>query len=168
MIPNEIGLPRNGAPGMTTVLDEPSSASAATCEPLLTRGRGPSKQGFWPQRRKREMTPTRDTTHPNEAAFPRSLRACASRIGACRYWLHGSTRAAFGGRIARATRDGPKALRILRSALAQQGRHLRESKRPQRRSGLGISPRSNMSTSAAIFLARPSGVFILVVRNASA
>jgi hypothetical protein len=30
---------------------------------------------------------------------------------------------------------GPKALRILKSALAQQGRHLRENKRRQRRSG---------------------------------
>jgi hypothetical protein len=122
MIPNEIGLPRNGAPGMTSVLDEPSSASAATCEPLLTRGRGPSKQGFWPQRRKREMTPTRDTTHPNEAAFPAGLSGpalCAlahAGIGSMAQLAR-----AFGGRIARATRDGTKALRILRSALAQQG-----------------------------------------------
>jgi hypothetical protein len=30
---------------------------------------------------------------------------------------------------------GPKALRILKSALADQGRHFREDKRPQRRSG---------------------------------
>src|SRR4029450_2990437 len=73
---------------------------------------------------------------PEQSCLSRlSHRACASRIGACRYWLHGSTRAAFGGRIARATRDGPKALRILRSARGQQGRQLREGRRPQRRSG---------------------------------
>src|SRR5262249_2927343 len=43
-----------------------------------------------------------------------------------------------------------------------------EGRRPQRRSGCGVSPRSNISTKAAIFFARPAGVFMFVVRNASA
>jgi hypothetical protein len=79
------------------------------------------------------MTPTRDTTHPNEAAFPAGVSGPALR--ACRNWLHGSTRTAFGGRTARAPRHGAKGAGILKSALAQQGRRLRENKRPQRRSG---------------------------------
>ena len=36
------------------------------------------------------------------------------------------------------------------------------------RSGMMVSPRASMATSAAIFLARPAGVFMLLVRNASA
>ena len=31
-----------------------------------------------------------------------------------------------------------------------------------------VSPRASMATSAAIFFARPAGVFMLLVRNASA
>ena len=36
------------------------------------------------------------------------------------------------------------------------------------RSGTMVSPRASMATSSAIFLARPAGVFMLLVRNASA
>lgn len=35
-------------------------------------------------------------------------------------------------------------------------------------SGTMVSPRANIATSSAIFFARPAGVFILFVRNASA
>ena len=82
------------------------------------------------------MTPTRDTTHPNEPAFPVGLSGPALRALA---------HAGIGSMAQLARRSeaelralhgmGPKALRILKSALAQQGRHLRENKRPQRRSG---------------------------------
>jgi DNA-directed RNA polymerase alpha subunit len=82
------------------------------------------------------MTSTRDTTHPNEAAFPVGLSGPALRALA---------HAGIGSMAQLARRSeaelralhgmGPKALRILQSALAQQGRHFREDKRPQRRSG---------------------------------
>ena len=82
------------------------------------------------------MPPTRDTTHPNEAAFPVGLSGPALRALA---------HAGFGSMAQLARRSekelsalhgmGPKALRILKSALAQQGRDHRENKRPQRRSG---------------------------------
>jgi hypothetical protein len=80
------------------------------------------------------MTPTRDTTYPNEAAFPvglsgPALRALANAgIGSMAQLARRSELRALHGM-------GPKALRILKSALAQQGRHLHENKRPQRRSG---------------------------------
>ena len=82
------------------------------------------------------MTSTRDTTHPNEAAFPvglsgPSLRALANAgIGSMAQLARRSEaelRALHG--------MGPKALRILKAALAQQGRHLRENKQSQQRSG---------------------------------
>jgi hypothetical protein len=76
------------------------------------------------------MTPTRDTTHPNEAAFPPGLSGPALRALA---------QAGIGSMAQLARRSeaelralhgmGPKALRILKSTLARQGRRLRESKR---------------------------------------
>jgi hypothetical protein len=82
------------------------------------------------------MTPTRDTTHPNEAAFPAGVSGPALRALA---------HAGIGSMAQLARRSeaelralhgmGPKALGILKSALAQQGRRPRENKRPQRRSG---------------------------------
>ena len=73
------------------------------------------------------MAPTRDTTHPNEAAFPSAspgLRFAHWRMPTLAAWL---THAAFGGGIARATRHGPRRFGILKSALAQKGRHLRKT-----------------------------------------
>jgi predicted flap endonuclease-1-like 5' DNA nuclease len=82
------------------------------------------------------MPPTRDTTHPNEAAFPVGLSGPALRALA---------HAGIGSMAQLARRSeaelralhgmGPKALRILKSELVQQGHRLRENKRPQRRSG---------------------------------
>ena len=82
------------------------------------------------------MSPTRATTHPNEAAFPVGLSGPALRALA---------HAGIGSMAQLARRSeaelralhgmGPKALRILKSALADQSRHFREDRRPQRRSG---------------------------------
>ena len=72
------------------------------------------------------MTPTRDATHPNEAAFPVGLGGPALRA------LAGagiSSMAQLARRseaeLSRLHGMGPKALRILKTALAQQGRQLR-------------------------------------------
>ena len=82
------------------------------------------------------MTSTRDTTHLNEAAFPLGLSGPALRalahagIGSMAQLLRHSEaelRVLHG--------MGPKAVRILKSALAQQGRRFLDNKRPQRRSG---------------------------------
>jgi DNA-directed RNA polymerase alpha subunit len=82
------------------------------------------------------MPSRRDTTRPNEAAFPVGLSGAALRALA---------HAGIGSMAQLSRRSeaelralhgmGPKAVRILKSALAQQGRRLHESKRPQRRSG---------------------------------
>jgi len=72
------------------------------------------------------MASTRETTHPNEAAFPVGLGGPALRALA---------RAGIGSMAQVARRSepelralhgmGPKALQILKTALAQQGRQLR-------------------------------------------
>jgi hypothetical protein len=73
-----------------------------------TLRRGPSGQSFWPHARRRYDTNTRHDTPERTRLSRWPLRACASRTGACRNWLHGSTPATLGGRIARASRHGAK------------------------------------------------------------
>src|SRR4029450_1232120 len=67
---------------------------------------GPARQSFWPHGRRRYDANTRHDTPERSCLSRRPLRACASRTGACRNWLHAPTRAAFG--IARPTRHGAK------------------------------------------------------------
>jgi predicted flap endonuclease-1-like 5' DNA nuclease len=74
------------------------------------------------------MTPSRDVTHPNEAAFPRGMSGPALRA------LHGAGVRSVAG-LARWTEAdlaalhgmGPKALEILRTALEASGRSFRRS-----------------------------------------
>lgn len=75
------------------------------------------------------MTPTRDATHPNEAAFPVGLGGPALRA------LAGAGISSMAQLVRRSEAElsalhgmGPKALRILKTALAQQGRQLRSGK----------------------------------------